>query len=74
VDIASRFKGDTQQFYDLMAGLLAKVQGGLFHQAEGDGVNLLTYFRAKGRQWHTVFLPGGNERVIPHARAHVEDE
>jgi DNA helicase-2/ATP-dependent DNA helicase PcrA len=74
VDIASPFKGDTRQFYDLMGGLLAEVQGGLFHEAEGDGVNLLTYFRAKGRQWHTVFLAGVNERAIPHARAQVEDE
>jgi DNA helicase-2/ATP-dependent DNA helicase PcrA len=74
VDIASRFRGDTHDFHELMAGLLAKVRGGLFHEAEGDGVNLLTYFRAKGRQWHTVILPGVNERVIPHARSPIEDE
>jgi DNA helicase-2/ATP-dependent DNA helicase PcrA len=74
VDIASRFKGDARQFHEMVSGLLARVQGGLFHQTEGDAVNLLTYFRAKGRQWHTVMIPGVNQKVIPHARARVEDE
>ena len=50
--------------------------GGLFVEREGeaDAVNLLTYFRAKGRQWHTVLVPGANQKVIPHARADLEDE
>jgi DNA helicase-2/ATP-dependent DNA helicase PcrA len=74
VDIASRFKGDTRQFHEMISGLLARVQGGLFHEEEGDAVNLLTYFRAKGRQWHTVMIPGVNQKVIPHVRARVEDE
>jgi DNA helicase-2/ATP-dependent DNA helicase PcrA len=74
VDIANRFRGDTRQFHDLVSGLLAQVQGGLFNEEEGDAVNLLTYFRAKGRQWHTVMIPGANQKVIPHARCHLEDE
>ena len=55
---------------------LERVQGGLFVEREGeaDAVNLPTYFRAKGRQWHTVLVPGANQKVIPHARADLEDE
>jgi DNA helicase-2/ATP-dependent DNA helicase PcrA len=37
-------------------------------------VNLLTYFRAKGRQWNTVIIPGANQKVIPLGNANVEDE
>ena len=39
-----------------------------------EGVNLKTYFGAKGRQWHTVFLPGVNQKIIPHSSAPIEDE
>jgi DNA helicase-2/ATP-dependent DNA helicase PcrA len=74
VDIASRFRGNAAQFHEVVSGLLARVQGGLFHEKEGDAVNLLTYFRAKGRQWHTVMIPGANQKVIPDARADVDDE
>jgi len=76
IDISSRFRGDTKQFHEMLSGLLGRVQGGLFREVEGDAVNLLTYFRAKGRQWHTVFLPGVNGKVIPHGRAaeNVDDE
>jgi DNA helicase-2/ATP-dependent DNA helicase PcrA len=76
VYIASRFRGDVGQFHELLGDLLARVQGGLFveREREGDAVNMLTYFRAKGRQWHTVIVPGANQKVIPHARAPVEDE
>ena len=74
VDIASRFKGDVPQFHALLTDLLQKVEGGLYHTEEGDAVNLLTYFRAKGRQWNTVIIPGANQKVIPSSRANVEDE
>jgi len=74
VDIASRFKGDVRQFHDMLAGLHEKVEGGLYHVEEGDAVNLLTYFRAKGRQWNTVMIPGANQKVIPLGDANVEDE
>jgi DNA helicase-2/ATP-dependent DNA helicase PcrA len=74
VDIASRFKGDVRQFHDLLTGLLQKVEGGLYHGEEGDAVNLLTYFRAKGRQWNTVVIPGANQKVIPLGNTNVEDE
>lgn len=39
-----------------------------------DGVTLLTYFRAKGRQWHTVILTTCNQGLIPHGKAPIEDE
>lgn len=74
VDIAGRFKGDVSQFHSLLTDLLQKVEGGLYHCEEGDAVNLLTYFRAKGRQWNTVIIPGANQKVIPLARSKVEDE
>jgi DNA helicase-2/ATP-dependent DNA helicase PcrA len=54
--------------------LVGRVEGGLDHAEEGDAVNLLTYFRAKGRQWGTVILPGANQQVIPLAGSPVEDQ
>jgi DNA helicase-2/ATP-dependent DNA helicase PcrA len=74
VDIASRFKGDVAQFHELLTGLLEKVEGGLYHSEEGDAVNLLTYFRAKGRQWNTVIIPGANQKIIPLGNCNTEDE
>src|SRR5262245_66572741 len=74
VDIAGRFKGDVRQFHEMLTGLLGKVEGGLYHVEEGDAVNVLTYFRAKGRQWSTVIIPGANQKVIPLGNANVEDE
>ncbi|MGE3274953.1 MAG: ATP-dependent helicase [Vicinamibacterales bacterium] len=74
LDLAGRFRGTSGEFLETLQRLTDKAQAGLFATGESDGVNLLTYFRAKGRQWHTVFLPGVNERVIPDPRAQVEDE
>jgi DNA helicase-2/ATP-dependent DNA helicase PcrA len=74
LDVAKRFKGTTAEFHDTLRALALKAEQGLFASGEEDGVNLLTYFRAKGRQWHTVFLPGVNQRIIPDRRANVEDE
>lgn len=74
IDIASRFKGTIQEFYDLLNNLVFKVQNGLYHDKEGEAVSLLSYFKAKGRQWDTVFLPGVNQSVIPHQKAKIEEE
>src|SRR5262249_17728034 len=65
VDIAGRFKGDVPQFHALLSGLVGKAEGGLYHDEERDAVNLQPYFRAKGRQWNTVIIPGTNQTVIP---------
>jgi DNA helicase-2/ATP-dependent DNA helicase PcrA len=74
LDVARRFKGTTHEFFETLRRLAQKAEQGLFATGEEDGVNLLTYFRAKGRQWHTVFLPGVNQRVIPERRSPIEDE
>jgi DNA helicase-2/ATP-dependent DNA helicase PcrA len=39
-----------------------------------DHVRLLTYFGAKGLQWHTVILLGCNEGLMPHPRGVLEEE
>jgi superfamily I DNA/RNA helicase len=58
----------------MLSDLLGKVEGGLFHPEEGDAVNLLTYFRAKGRQWNTVIVPGANQKLIPLPWEDIESE
>ena len=76
VNIAGRFQGDVAAVPRAAGRAAGAGPGGLFVEREGeaDAVNLLTYFRAKGRQWHTVLVPGANQKVIPHARADLEDE
>ncbi len=40
-----------------------------------DGVTITTIFRAKGREWPVVFVPGCNEGLLPYERgASVEEE
>ena len=40
----------------------------------GEGVSLLTMHGAKGLEFDTVFIIRGNEGVIPHKKAKMEEE
>jgi len=75
-DIASRFKGTMEEFYNVISGLKAKAEGFLYQDKEGTGVNILTYFKCKGRQWDTVIIPGANQKIIPQTKkdSNIEDE
>jgi len=42
--------------------------------ASADGVNLLTYHRAKGLEWDAVYLPALDEGMLPIRQAKVELE
>ncbi len=40
-----------------------------FDDASTDGVDLLTFHGAKGREWHTVFVTGVETSLVPHKSA-----
>lgn len=40
-----------------------------FHDASADGVELLSFHAAKGREWHTVFVTGVETSLVPHKSA-----
>jgi DNA helicase II / ATP-dependent DNA helicase PcrA len=42
--------------------------------AQGNGVNLLTYHRAKGLEWDAVFLPALEEGVLPIRHAKTDEQ
>lgn len=73
-ELAANFGGDTQEFVNTLERALERArQSGAGNQKE-HGLALLTYFKSKGLQWHTVILTTCNEGLIPHKRAPIEDE
>ena len=40
-----------------------------FEDASTDGINLLTFHAAKGREWHTVVVSGVESSLMPHKSA-----
>jgi DNA helicase-2/ATP-dependent DNA helicase PcrA len=73
-DLAANHKGSEKDFLMSMESALSRARQAHAGRAENEGVALLTYFKAKGRQWHTVILTTCNQGLIPHKRAPVEDE
>ncbi len=73
-ELAASFEGNTRDFVRTLDSALRKAKRQGSGRNEDDGVALLTFFKAKGRQWHTVMLVSCNQGLIPHARAPLEDE
>ena len=73
-ELALNFSGDTKDFLETMDRALAQAHQTGAGKARENGVMLLTYFKAKGLQWHTVILASCNEGLIPHGKAFIEDE
>jgi DNA helicase-2/ATP-dependent DNA helicase PcrA len=73
-EIAAAFQGDTEEFVRSLEAALARARESHAGHDHKSGVPLLTYFRAKGLQWHTVILTTCNDGLIPHRKAPVEEE
>lgn len=73
-EIAANFRGNMREFTTMMERALERARSsGAGNQAD-DGVQLRTYFRSKGLQWHTVILTTCNDKIIPHQKSPLEDE
>jgi DNA helicase II / ATP-dependent DNA helicase PcrA len=57
-----------------VADFVADLQARFGEEAQGRGVNLLTYHRAKGLEFEAVFLPNLVEGELPFKRADVAEE
>ncbi len=72
-EVAANYGGSIEGFIGTMQEALRKGRRANAGQDEG-GVALLTYFKSKGLQWHTVILTSCNEGLIPHWKAPIEEE
>lgn len=76
-EVAANLGGDVADFLNVMEDARTRAR---ISKAGTDqrGVALLTYFKSKGLQWHTVILTTCNEGLIPHKKAAIrgtiEDE
>jgi DNA helicase-2/ATP-dependent DNA helicase PcrA len=73
-EIAANFRGNTRSFVSMIDEALRRAREAASQREGRSGVALLTYFKSKGLQWHTVVLTTCNEGLIPHSRAPIEDE
>ncbi len=73
-ELAASFKGNTARFVETLDKALVKARELDSGKDAANGVSLLSYFKAKGLQWHTVILSSCNQGLIPHKRAPLEDE
>lgn len=73
-EIAKNFRGDTKAFVKTIQSALDQAKASGAGKDKESGISLLTYFKSKGLQWHTVILTTCNEGLIPHRRAPIEDE
>jgi DNA helicase II / ATP-dependent DNA helicase PcrA len=62
----ARDKGSIAQFLAHIESLVPSV--------EGESVDLMTIFRAKGLEWPLVFIPDCNEGVLPYSAGNLEEE
>ncbi len=73
-DLAVSFKGNVADFVATMERALERARESNAGRDSSSGVALLTYFKSKGLQWHTVILTTCNDGIIPHRKAPIEDE
>ena len=73
IEVGRLFRGSTDDFVETIQRALTRARGTNAGKDE-NGVALRTFFRAKGLQWHTVFVMSCNEGLVPHRRAPIEDE